>query len=247
MKALAMHVEEYAERGFVTVGPLCAEGELGAPLEALAALQARAAADSGVTADWYRDNVFQWRHLASEHAAFAALLRRPAIAEVARALVGTERVQLIFDYVSAKPPRGGPLVPWHQDAPYLPIDRPRFVSCWLALDDVGPDSGPLRFVPGSHREGEAPAVDFAAPPRDWGERAGEIVSAPVAAGSAVFFDGLLWHMSEPNRTGRDRRAYVMVLMDADTRFAPERASHPIDRLVTVAAGARFNVDRFPVL
>lgn len=41
---------------------------------------------------------------------------------------------------------------WHQDD-YL---NPAFVSgfylaCWMALDDINPDSGPFEFVPGSHK------------------------------------------------------------------------------------------------
>jgi ectoine hydroxylase-related dioxygenase (phytanoyl-CoA dioxygenase family) len=42
--------------------------------------------------------------------------------------------------------------PIHQDFAYVPgRPRPRLVASWVALEDIHPDSGPLRYIPGSHR------------------------------------------------------------------------------------------------
>jgi hypothetical protein len=41
---------------------------------------------------------------------------------------------------------------WHQDD-YLnpPHVNGHYLACWIALDDISPDSGPFEFVPGSHK------------------------------------------------------------------------------------------------
>lgn len=40
----------------------------------------------------------------------------------------------------------------HQDFPYVQAQiLSHLVGCWIALEDVGPDNGPLFYYPGSHR------------------------------------------------------------------------------------------------
>ena len=40
----------------------------------------------------------------------------------------------------------------HQDFPYVQAKiLSHLVGCWIALEDVGPDNGPLAYYPGSHR------------------------------------------------------------------------------------------------
>lgn len=41
---------------------------------------------------------------------------------------------------------------WHQDD-YLnpPEVNGHYLACWIALDEISPDSGPFEFVPGSHK------------------------------------------------------------------------------------------------
>lgn len=45
-------------------------------------------------------------------------------------------------------------VPFHQDATYWPFRPFKTVTVWLAVDDVGIDSGPMCFLPGSHLHGK---------------------------------------------------------------------------------------------
>ena len=44
-------------------------------------------------------------------------------------------------------------VPYHQDAPYWPFRPNRAVTAWIAIDDVLAETGPMCFLPGSHRQG----------------------------------------------------------------------------------------------
>ncbi|MFZ4658957.1 MAG: phytanoyl-CoA dioxygenase family protein [Caldilineaceae bacterium] len=75
-------------------------------------------------------------------------------------------------------------------------------SLWL-LDDMGPDNGATRIVPGSHRWPGGPRdqmSDLKAPhPQEI------YVTAP--AGSVLVFNSHAWHGSTDNRSQRTRRVY----------------------------------------
>ena len=46
--------------------------------------------------------------------------------------------------------------PAHQDGAYFPIEPMNAVTIWLALEDIGPAQGCLRYLRGSHRDGLRP-------------------------------------------------------------------------------------------
>ena len=75
-------------------------------------------------------------------------------------------------------------------------------ALWM-LDDLTPDNGPTRVVPGSHRWPDFPGdqmEDLLAPHPD------EVyITGP--AGSVAFFNGQIWHGSTANRTQGTRRVY----------------------------------------
>jgi len=122
------------------------------------------------------------------------------------------------------------------------------VSCWLALDDAPVEAGALWFMPGAHTEPITRSIDFLTEQKAWGAREADAVAVPVRAGSAIFHHCLSWHTSPPNRSSRWRRAYITVYLDATCTFDPSRAGwHPMTGRVTVAPGAVFNDDAFPVL
>ena len=78
----------------------------------------------------------------------------------------------------------------------------RMVTIRLHLDDSGPGDGPLRVLPGSHREGRlsGPAV------AEWAGRAGALaVDCNVNAGGAVVMRPLLLHASASRRSAGHRR------------------------------------------
>lgn len=60
------------------------------------------------------------------------------------------------DFVACKTSVGQPgsgATIWHQDLPTLPLDRTGGLTVWLALKDLPPESGTLRFLSGAFREG----------------------------------------------------------------------------------------------
>ena len=58
-----------------------------------------------------------------------------------------------------KEPRSAHFVGWHQDLTYWGLDDAEEVTAWLALSPATPESGCMRFVPGSHREAIVPHRD----------------------------------------------------------------------------------------
>ncbi len=60
------------------------------------------------------------------------------------------------DMLATKMPNGSAasgLTGYHQDFPNKPVDRTGMLIFWIALDDLTPDQGVMRFHSGSHKEG----------------------------------------------------------------------------------------------
>ena len=84
--------------------------------------------------------------------------------------------------------------PWHADDTFYPVPRPHAplaVSVIWALEDFNAENGATELVAGSHRWAEEHPDDH---PRT-------VVQAIMPAGSALVFDGALWHRGGENRVG----------------------------------------------
>jgi len=208
----------------------------------------RWASECSCSIDDYTRVVSQWTGLWKQHPAFHGHIHRPALAAIARRLLGATHVQLFHDHLISKPPRHSATIPWHQDYPFWPIDKPRALSCWVALDDATAASGALRFMPGAHHRGEQPPIDFLRANKQWGPAEAMAVDVEVRAGSAIIHDCLSWHMSPPNTTAAQRRAIITIVMDSECRWHKARSSwHPMNAYVSVADGECFNGDEFPLI
>jgi len=110
---------------------------------------------------------------------------------------------------------------WHQDFE-MPFDRTG-ATCnfWLALGDMGPEMGTMRFMSRSHHEG--------ALGRMRGDKLFETypslrdrypVSDPLTykTGDATIHHPLILHSAPSNQTDRPRWAYIRVYMAGDTLY-----------------------------
>ncbi len=168
--------------------------------------------------------------------AFAAFLREGSLAALARDALEQREVVLFQDHAVWKPPGGDVALAWHQDYSYWPLSAPRGITCWLALDDGDDASGCLRYLPGTHREGERSPAEFfpgavqpareGLPPLDVTGREAEAVRVPVTAGDVLLHHPLVWHMSPPNHSQRHRRAYSTSWIAPDVTWDPGHAPHP---------------------
>ncbi len=151
------------------------------------------------------------------HPRFDRLVDDPRIVEPVRVLVGSERVSLFTDKINLKRPREGSRFRWHQDSPYWThvcnhLDR--LPNVMVTLDAAAEENGCFRVVAGSHMRGRLPGLEGQG-------RLGPLFTDPayfdasrevlieVAAGSLVFFSPHVVHGSQPNLSGRKRRALVL--------------------------------------
>ncbi|HLF67992.1 MAG TPA: phytanoyl-CoA dioxygenase family protein [Gaiellaceae bacterium] len=162
----------------------------------------------------------------------AAQVLSERIGRLAAQLMGYRGVRILQDNVLWKPP-GTKAIGFHQDSSYADyLVPPEMVTCWMSLHDTEADAGPLAFVPGSNRWPKSPPErsQFHAPD-DWlaGVRASaptgakiETVPVVVKTGGGSFHHGLVWHGSEPNRSGTlARMALVSHMVPVATRFHHE--------------------------
>lgn len=241
-------VAAFHRDGYVVVPGLVEMTRVAALRAAHDALVDQWAVDCGVERATYTRVISQWTNLHTHHPIFRAQLDHPPVVSIARQLLEVPTVQLLHDHLISKPPGCSSTIPWHQDYPFWPVDAPRAVSCWLALDDAEDHSGAMTFMPGAHREGERPPADFLRATKDWGPRLSEAVPTRARAGDCIFHSCLSWHTSPPNRSDRQRRAFIVIMMDATCRWDPQHSPwHPMNDWVTVEPGDHFNHDRFPIL
>jgi ectoine hydroxylase-related dioxygenase (phytanoyl-CoA dioxygenase family) len=124
------------------------------------------------------------------------------------------------DCLIAKP-SGARAVSYHQDSCEHGGDRAGEVRFWLALDEVTPEMGAMRFLSGVHREGplgsqsQGDLIDLY--PRlpelyEW--------SPPFhyQAGDATIHHGFMVHGSPANTTDRTRWGWVFNYVTSDTRY-----------------------------
>jgi len=163
------------------------------------------------------------------HALFRDNQALAAGRELARALLGVDAPDPVFDMLIYKEPGQLATTPWHQDFSYaqmpftpagahIPCDE--YVQFWLALDDVDEANGCMHFLPGAHRQ---PLLEHYVAGGDphYSQRllairdpAGVLpldtaVACPLAAGGATVHNYGTPHFTPGNvTTDRRRRAYI---------------------------------------
>lgn len=85
----------------------------------------------------------------------------------------------------------------HRDAVVVPTGAPgHLIAAWIALEDIGPDCGPLIYVPGSHR---LPCFETAP---------GEYEFDGRRMGPEVVEKGLAWEAEQERRHGLEPRLFT---------------------------------------
>ena len=136
---------------------------------------------------------------------FRDLIMHPLVGELMTTLLGANFILSSLTANIAGP--GGEPMTLHRDQGYLPFHTPFPVVANIAwmLDDVTAANGGTRLVPRSHLS-PAPLMD----PAD----INQTVAAEGPAGSALVFDGRVFHGTGPNSTSTKRH----VLLSYFARF-----------------------------
>lgn len=127
------------------------------------------------------------------------------------------------DHFVRRDPGGEHGTPYHQDSAEHGSDRVGELQFWLALDEVTPEMGAMRFLSGVHREGPLGAGALG--------REDLLAQYPKLAdlydlsppfhyqpGDATVHHGYMVHGAPPNTSDRPRWSYIFSYTPADTRW-----------------------------
>lgn len=142
----------------------------------------------------------------------------------------------------------GGATPWHQDHPYSPVDRRGGLNLWIALDNIAPEMGPMRFLNGSQRcrslgHGFDTENDLLVQ-MPWLSEAFEVSeSCRMAKGDMSAHDSLTVHSAVPNTGNHPRWVLLIVYIPADARYTglPSKITDGL----ALQVGAEFDHEYFP--
>jgi Phytanoyl-CoA dioxygenase (PhyH) len=195
-----------------------------------------------------------WQNPAEEDAFFAAVSRSRPLARSASRLLDGRDVRWWSDTVMCKMPaaEGGAKTPWHQDFPYHAMDRHGVFNYWIALNEIPPEMGTMRFLSGSHRLGPMGRVIHRTDGVDLLDLypwiADEFdVSEPLhlQPGDATVHNLLTVHAAPENSTDVPRWSYLTSMFPADALFtgAQQRRTDGLGLKLNEV----FDHPRFPLL
>jgi len=155
----------------------------------------------------------------SQHRIFDNLMRDARILEPLKQLLGPS-VRFRTSKLNMKTKGYGAPVEWHQDWAFYPHTNDDVTAVGVLLNDVGPDNGPLNFLPGSHK---GPTYDHHHDGIFCGavdiEKEGIDLSSAVPciapAGSISFHHVRMLHGSDSNRSNMDRALLLYEMSAAD--------------------------------
>jgi len=149
------------------------------------------------------------KHPIKQNPVYDQAMRNPRLIAILKQLLG-DAIRFDHSKLNIKPVSGGADIDWHQDWAFYPHTNDDLLAVGVMLGDVGPDSGPLQVVPGSHlgathnhhSDGlfcgaitDTPAETLAA----------KAVALTGAAGSVTIHHVRTVHGSAPNTGAQDRR------------------------------------------
>jgi hypothetical protein len=246
----------FQENGWVRLPALVAPDFVtGLRERALGRLQARV--PSARTS--FVDQAFgQDRDIAEQDEAFRALALAPETGRNAvRLMVGVHAVRLQVTNLLVKEPADGEgnddghgATVFHQDFPWMPMDRSAMLTVWLALADVPADMGSLRFYSGSHLFGTL-GRSFV---RDGDDAVGQQpwlrdleLSPPLDlwTGDATVHSSLTIHGAPANRRDTRRLSFTATYFDAAALYtgAPYGQTDGLG----LAVNQPFEHPRFPLV
>ena len=204
----ANDIERYQREGYLCPVDVFAEADAARLRSELEDLERRVAGNATLEAA-IRNNsnwVVPW---------FDEIARTPGIVESVAGILGPDILAIHVD-LFIKEPHTEKFISWHQDLHYWGLDSDDEVTAWLALSPATPESGCMRFVPGSHKSivnhkdtfgadnmlsrGQELAVEV---------DEDEAIFAALKPGQMSLHHGRMFHSSGPNRSD-DRRIGIAI-------------------------------------
>lgn len=153
------------------------------------------------------------------HDVYKEYLRSDALLGLIQPLLG-EHIRMNNSKLNAKAAQGGAPVEWHQDWSFYPHTNDDLLAVGVMLSDIGLEDGPLRMIPGSHKE---PVLSHfndgvycgAINPEDKAARLEDAVSITGKAGALSIHHVRTTHGSAPNLGKHPRLLLLYELAAAD--------------------------------
>jgi len=254
-EATEQQKRSYAEQGFLVVEGFLDDRELGEWRAAVGrAVEARGrqvvpprsvAEDNSPAAkseaQEYYDRVFTQRlNLWQTDEDVRRLMLQPALGRWAADLAGVDGIRIWHDQALIKERYANPTA-FHLDVPFWSFTSADAITIWVALDDATLQNGCLHYIPGSHLARKFDNVEI-------GSYLGSLfdiypewadvppVPCPVAAGGALFHNGLTFHGAGANLTPGRRRAMTCAYMPDGSVFNGIRNVLPPDYFATLTVG-----------
>ena len=210
------HTADYERNGVVTVRGLLSDDEVQSLRDGLSDyvkrhLRSLPSEDFVLEADGASVRNL-WR-LDTHSDFFRSFSRQSDLIELVRPLVRGDPLVMGAESFN-KPARVGSTVPPHQDNAYFCLKPPDALTLWIALDAVTEENGPVRYLPGSHRQGLRPHTPSGVEGNSMGlidDVSGEeTYTGLLAPGDALIHHCEIIHSSSPNTSGRNRCGFLIV-------------------------------------
>lgn len=199
----------------------------------------------------------QDRDIAEVAQDFRQLAHHPVMGRNAVQLLGTVRaVRLQVTNILVKEPwgRGGHSGPtaFHQDFPWMPMDRSAMLTFWIALAPVSADMGSLRFYDRSHRHGvlgrsfvrEGDATPNQQP---WLASLPIVEGVDLQPGDATVHHALTVHGAPENKGTSLRLSFAATYFDADALYTGAAYQQTDGLRERLDVNEPFDHPRYPVI
>ncbi len=170
------------------------------------------------------------------------LATMPAVLDIVEKMIGPDILLFNVTYI-IKEPNSASHVSWHQDLTYWGLSHDDQATMWLALSPATSESGCMRMIPGSHKQGmmqhktgddednvllQSQTIQ--------GVDETQSVMCPLQPGEASFHHGWTMHASMPNNSN-DRRIGLNVQY-----LAPHvrQTKHDMDTAILVRGKDTYN-------
>lgn len=165
----------------------------------------------------------------------------PKVLDAVEAILGPDILLYDATYI-IKEPQTPSFVSWHQDLTFWGLSHDDQVSLWLALSPADAQSGCMRMIPGSHKQGMVEHATYDDPNNVLfqaqtvhGVNEDDAVLCPLKPGEASLHHGWTLHASMPNESD-DRRIGVNAQY-----LAPHvrQTKHDLDSAILVRGEDRY--------
>ena len=250
MRLSENQVARYRDQGFLLLPKGLPEAEVTLLREETAHLESQTSEADVMEGNGQAVRALHGCHL--HNPTMARLVVLPELLEPAIQLLQSDVYVYQFK-INLKKSRVGEAWPWHQDYTHWyeedGLPSPRVLSIAIFLDEVTKENGPMKLIPGTHKERLSNTETIEASGWQSEHRADirhslpqEVIDAEARSrgvvtplgqpGAALIFDSLVLHGSESNRSTQDRRMLVITYNCTDnipTRFSDARPDYLVGR------------------